>query len=729
MRSDYRRFVLGCCLFVLSGCGLGGTDEHFTGSSEAALTSFHEPALVLGDRGLCGGAGRNLPSGPTPTPTPTPNPDPNPDLVAESDRLAFLCDILVGAWAEGALHRLSVDGQADASLDRVVLQHWHTASSHEARVASLLVLGQGGGLQVLAALRPDSGELVELQNGARALEAWLQVRAWGRVLAREAAKDSLVLVDEGESHLSTLIDLLSLHGPIAREAAAALVTLEAPQSWASRTEDVREALRAGVDGLGQTRAVGEPPEDVGSRIHTAVLLLAALEQQRSPADRPELLRLLSHDAPQLRSAAARILGGPTHVEAAGVRDALWDRLLHDPSDAVAALAAEGVLRGLRVPPDLLVRAEVLIEGGSPSMAFRLGPLLGAVATRRGAGPVIGWTERMIEREPEAGAVGVDAVGALPDPPLTPILMNWARHPHPAVEGVAVRALHRRWERIYGGEEEMAEYVTLFAEKIRSGGRMAATYAMRGLGHPVFLPFGGREVLEEALATRVQDAWYPDLAMERDRLLAALAAFESRPADVADQGAAEMRAVDLGAGGWLDLGEPEIPHAGPPAASFLVLELARAALVFELFLGDCCPAAALVAKWADEGRFDEVPLHRVVPGLLVQGGDGLAGDGTGGVRAGPVPPMGPAYPFARGTLGLALPEAAQGAGMQIFVTLSSAPGLDGGFSAVGQLVSDPRLLDDLRSGDRIRRGCVVSALAPVTHSDGARWAQAMSCSPD
>ena len=114
---------------------------------------------------------------------------------------------------------------------------------------------------------------------------------------------------------------------------------------------------------------------------------------------------------------------------------------------------------------------------------------------------------------------------------------------------------------------------------------------------------------------------------------------------------------------------------------------------------------MAAAWALEGRFEGVPLHRVIPGFLVQGGDGLAEDGTGGVLASSAPPRGPAYPFQRGTLGLALPSGDSRAGSQFFVSLASTPGLDGAYAAMGQLVSDARVLDSIRVGGRIRRACV------------------------
>jgi cyclophilin family peptidyl-prolyl cis-trans isomerase len=101
--------------------------------------------------------------------------------------------------------------------------------------------------------------------------------------------------------------------------------------------------------------------------------------------------------------------------------------------------------------------------------------------------------------------------------------------------------------------------------------------------------------------------------------------------------------------------------------------------------------------ADQGYFDGLLFHRVVPDFVVQGGD-PRGDGFGG----------PGYDirdeinrlrYKRGTVGMALSGPDTG-GSQFFIALSEQPHLDGGYTVFGQVVSGDEVLDRIVPGDRI-----------------------------
>lgn len=101
--------------------------------------------------------------------------------------------------------------------------------------------------------------------------------------------------------------------------------------------------------------------------------------------------------------------------------------------------------------------------------------------------------------------------------------------------------------------------------------------------------------------------------------------------------------------------------------------------------------------ADQGFYNGLTFHRVVPDFVVQGGD-PRGDGFGG----------PGYDirdeinrlrYRRGTVGMALAGPDTG-GSQFFIALSEQPHLDGGYTVFGQVVSGDDVLDRLVPGDRI-----------------------------
>jgi cyclophilin family peptidyl-prolyl cis-trans isomerase len=115
----------------------------------------------------------------------------------------------------------------------------------------------------------------------------------------------------------------------------------------------------------------------------------------------------------------------------------------------------------------------------------------------------------------------------------------------------------------------------------------------------------------------------------------------------------------------------------------------------------CPQAPLTCnsffQLANQGFYNGLELHRVIPDFVVQGGD-PRGDGWGG----------PGYTirdevgrlrYDRGVVGMAL-SAPDTAGSQFFITLSRQPHLDGIYTAFGEVVAGVEILDQIAKGDRI-----------------------------
>jgi cyclophilin family peptidyl-prolyl cis-trans isomerase len=112
------------------------------------------------------------------------------------------------------------------------------------------------------------------------------------------------------------------------------------------------------------------------------------------------------------------------------------------------------------------------------------------------------------------------------------------------------------------------------------------------------------------------------------------------------------------------------------------------------------APATVASFVDlarQGFYDGTPIHRAVPGFVVQAGD-PTGTGLGD----------PGYslrcelsttPFDRGVVGMALSGRDTG-GSQFFLTLSRQPHLDGQYTAFGRVIDGMDIVDSIEEGDRL-----------------------------
>ena len=112
--------------------------------------------------------------------------------------------------------------------------------------------------------------------------------------------------------------------------------------------------------------------------------------------------------------------------------------------------------------------------------------------------------------------------------------------------------------------------------------------------------------------------------------------------------------------------------------------------------------ALVKK----GFYDGTRVHRVVPGFCVQWGDPYSRNGVDDPRVGtggsgkdlPFEPG--KLSFKTGVLGVASKGAGTGGDGQIFVMTGDAPQLDGGYAAIGKVVSGLKVVLAIQKGDKV-----------------------------
>ena len=102
--------------------------------------------------------------------------------------------------------------------------------------------------------------------------------------------------------------------------------------------------------------------------------------------------------------------------------------------------------------------------------------------------------------------------------------------------------------------------------------------------------------------------------------------------------------------------------------------------------------------AEDGFYDGLTFHRVVPGFMIQGGD-PAGDGTGGsdqTITGEFSENGIAnsIPHTRGTISMARASDPDSASSQFFIMQETTSSLDGQYAAFGTVTSGMEVVDEI-----------------------------------
>ncbi len=138
-----------------------------------------------------------------------------------------------------------------------------------------------------------------------------------------------------------------------------------------------------------------------------------------------------------------------------------------------------------------------------------------------------------------------------------------------------------------------------------------------------------------------------------------------------------------------------PVVASSAARELILETARGRIVIDLFYDIAPQTCESFARLADQGFFDGLDFHRVVPDFVIQGGDPLgSGWGDAGylLRSEWSP-----LRFARGSVGVATNGKDTGS-CQLFITHSPQPHLDARYTLFGKVVEGMDVVDAIQVGD-------------------------------
>jgi cyclophilin family peptidyl-prolyl cis-trans isomerase len=141
-----------------------------------------------------------------------------------------------------------------------------------------------------------------------------------------------------------------------------------------------------------------------------------------------------------------------------------------------------------------------------------------------------------------------------------------------------------------------------------------------------------------------------------------------------------------------------PMTVDPAKGYLAtIHTENGDIVLELF-ADVAPIAVNSFIFlAENGWYDGVTFHRVIPGFVVQGGD-PTGTGFGGPGYAFDNEISPDLKFDQPGL-LSMANSGPGSnGSQFFITLNPLPNLDGGYTIFGRVVSGMDLVNQITPRD-------------------------------
>jgi len=119
----------------------------------------------------------------------------------------------------------------------------------------------------------------------------------------------------------------------------------------------------------------------------------------------------------------------------------------------------------------------------------------------------------------------------------------------------------------------------------------------------------------------------------------------------------------------------------------------------------------IGELANEGYYNGVPFHRVIPGFMAQGGDGKNFNGTGGSSKPNLKQEFSAEPHVRGVCSMARTSDPNSANSQFFICFDDARFLDKQYTVWGEVSAGMDAIDALPKGEPPREpGKIVSAKA-------------------
>jgi peptidylprolyl isomerase len=114
--------------------------------------------------------------------------------------------------------------------------------------------------------------------------------------------------------------------------------------------------------------------------------------------------------------------------------------------------------------------------------------------------------------------------------------------------------------------------------------------------------------------------------------------------------------------------------------------------------------ARISELANQGFYDGVAFHRVIPGFMAQTGD-PTGTGAGGSKLANLKAEFSPEHHQRGTLSMARTSDPNSANSQFFICFADAPWLDRQYTVFGQVVSGMEHVDAIKKGGEHNNGAI------------------------
>jgi cyclophilin family peptidyl-prolyl cis-trans isomerase len=105
----------------------------------------------------------------------------------------------------------------------------------------------------------------------------------------------------------------------------------------------------------------------------------------------------------------------------------------------------------------------------------------------------------------------------------------------------------------------------------------------------------------------------------------------------------------------------------------------------------------ITKLANQGFYDGIVFHRVIPGFMAQTGD-PTGTGRGGSELPDLKAEFTNEPFARGVLGMARSQNPDSGNSQFFIMFEQGDFLNGQYTVFGEVTKGMDLVDNIAKGE-------------------------------